>query len=951
MQRVANRREMVAKKVSPLIGRVVAMVTARLFCVIGATSRAGVGLMQHTVQRLLIGIIVLAAWQSPIHAQAWASDDRLISIGVLTITSKEEAQARWNPTADYLSDRIKGTRFEIRPLYLQEVARAVRQNELHFVHLQPLQFVQLRADYGLEALATRVVNGAGSPSNRFGSVIVRLAGRDEINDLADLQGAIVAGVAPNALGAWILGAEEIERAGLSIENDILPLYVGLPMSNVLGAVAAGRADAGIVRADVLTREIEAGRYTAETFSVLNRVSEPGYPHALSSRLVPQWPLAATTRTAPALRQQVRSALLSMPTDSAPLLAANLSGWSEPVDYGDLEALADRWLTPPVDMVDWFRAHWWVVPVGLSALLSLLLWQQWRARRLLAQREREHRAALTAMHDAVVTLDGEGRIQFLNPSAERLLPEGMQSVEAVGQRLTDVFALMLRHDTHDFSLAGMIEQLATRSWVEYAVILAHGHPRRVLNLTAARMDDVADLGEVRRLVVSMMDITELDETSRQLAYRATHDELTGLLTRRHFLDQVESRMQPTDAERSGEGGTLLWVDLDHFRLVNEGGSHRMGDELVRRLAGYLRVMLPPNTPVGRLGGDEFGIYLAASAGDDWPERVLHAIRDFRLDGDDRALRTSASIGVREVAADGGYNAATVLEEAESACVTAQKLGGNRLVGFEESAGERSLRQTDFAELNRLKQAVEQDRFVLHAQEIHAIGAAETDGVRLEVLIRLAGENGQLGSPAPLIELAERFNYMPQIDRWVVRRTLQTLRDHLIAGSPPMRLTINLSGQSMEDGELVGFVRDTLQHYEIDPTCLCFEITETAAIANFDQAVELIASLRDLGCLVALDDFGGGLISFEFLRRLKPDIVKIDGKLVCDLEHDRVAAVIVESIHDVARVMGAQTVGEWVETPATLAQLERIGVDFVQGYLLHRPESLVERLAAERPVLAG
>ncbi|RRQ23398.1 EAL domain-containing protein [Guyparkeria sp. SCN-R1] len=762
----------------------------------------------------------------------------------------------------------------------------------------------------------------------------------------------MAGVAPNALGAWILGAEEIERAGLSIDKDILPLYVGLPMTNVLGAVAAGRADAGIVRADVLTREIEAGRYATDTFSVLNRVSEPGYPHVLSTRLVPQWPLAATTRAELTLREQVRLALLSMPTASPPLRAANIAGWSEPVDYGGLESLADRWLTPPMTVVDWLRAYWWLAPVGLSALLSLLLWQQWHARRLLARREREHRAALTAMHDAVVTLDGEGRIQFLNPSAERLLPEGMQPNEAMNQRLTDVFALMLRHDTHDFSLAGMIEELGTRSWVEYAVILAHGYPRRVLNLTAARMDGMDERGGVRRLVISMMDITELDETSRQLAYRATHDELTGLLTRRHFLEQIESRMQLADAKQGSEGGTLLWVDLDHFRLVNEGGSHRMGDELVRRLAGYLRVMLPPNTPVGRLGGDEFGIYLPSSAGDGWPERILHAIREFRLDGDDQSLRTSASIGVRDLVAGGGYNAATVFEEAESACVTAQKLGGNRLVVFEESGAERSLRQNDFAELNRLKQAVEQDRFVLHAQEIHAIGAAETDGVRLEVLMRLAGEDGSLGSPAPLIELAERFNYMPQIDRWVVRRTLQGLRDHRVAGAaPPARLTINLSGQSMKDGELVGFVRDELRRYEIDPTWLCFEITETAAIANFDQAAELIASLRELGCLVALDDFGGGLISFEFLRRLKPDIVKIDGKLVRDLEHDRVAAVIVESIHDVAHVMGARTVGEWVETPTTLAQLERIGVDFAQGYLLHRPEPLIGRLAAEREALTG
>ncbi|RRQ23399.1 hypothetical protein D5687_07480 [Guyparkeria sp. SCN-R1] len=182
MQRVANHREMGVMKTPGATRRVVAMATARLFAFAGWRNRFGIAL----VQRLLLTAILLGAWQSPVHAQVWASEGRLITIGVLTITSKEEAKARWNPTADYLSDRIEGTRFEIRPLYLQEVARAVRQGELHFVHLQPLQFVQLRADYGLEALATRVVDEAGNPSNRFGSAIVRLAGREEISDLGDL---------------------------------------------------------------------------------------------------------------------------------------------------------------------------------------------------------------------------------------------------------------------------------------------------------------------------------------------------------------------------------------------------------------------------------------------------------------------------------------------------------------------------------------------------------------------------------------------------------------------------------------------------------------------------------------------------------------------------------------------------------------------------------------------
>jgi len=285
------------------------------------------------------------------------------------------------------------------------------------------------------------------------------------------------------------------------------------------------------------------------------------------------------------------------------------------------------------------------------------------------------------------------------------------------------------------------------------------------------------------------------------------------------------------------------------------------------------------------------------------------------------------------------------------VDGENLGGNRVVWYEESESERALRQSDLAQLNRLKDAIENDRFVLHAQEIHPVEYSDMNGARLEVLLRLKGDDGRYGSPAPMIELAERFDHMMPVDRWVIRTAFATLSAHVTrGGQPPARLTINLSGQSMKDVELSAYVQEQLKRNELDPSWICFEITETAAIANFDQAVELVTSLRELGSLVALDDFGSGMLSFDFLRRLRPDIVKIDGKLVCDLETDPVAAVIVESIHSVARVMGARTVGEWVETPATLARLAEIGVDFAQGYLLHRPMPLEERLISSHARLS-
>ena len=886
-----------------------------------------------------LAAIYALAGQASVSTAVWATEDRLVTVGVLTITSKEEALARWNPTADYLSRQVEGTRFEIQPLFLQEIARAVRQNELDFVHLQPLQFVQLRRKYDVAALATRVVDDAGDGVTRFGSVIVRHRDHTGIDEIRDLSGAIVAGVAPNALGAWILGMEEIERAGLSPQDDILPLFVGLPMTNVLGAVAAGRADAGIVRADVLQRALSSGRFESDTFVVLNPSRQPGYPHHVSTRLVPEWPFAATSRADTRLIEQVKSALLNLPSDARAMRDAGLVSWSEPTSYEGLEELADQWLTPPQTIGDWLRSNWWAIPVILSVLFAVLFGQQWRARRQLAERERERRAALNAMREAVVTLDAEGRIQFMNPAAQQLLPADMPPERAMGRQLLDAFTLMLRHDQQDFSIGELYEHLSREGWVQYPVVLAHGHPRRVLDLNAIRMDR-GNGGTIRDVLVSMTDVTELDQANRQLAFRATHDDLTGIFNRRSFIDLLDQRQTSGRSGRSA-GGILLWVDLDHFHLVNEGSSHRMGDEIIRRMAGYLSVVLPVSTPIGRLGDDEFGIFLSAAMvpqQEDWPSQVLTAIREFRMDDDGQALRVTASIGARNLPDDGSLDVATALQEAESACAMAKHLGGNRLVTYRESESERMLRQADYAELNRLKEALEDDRFVLHGQEIHSL-ASDRDGPWLEVLLRLNGPDGRYESPGKMIELAERFNHMPRVDRWVIRNAFATLRQQRgEAPHPPAFLAINLSGQSLKDGELPSYVRDELQRNRIEPDWICFEITETAAIANFDQALELITRLRELGCKVALDDFGSGLLSFDFLRRLRPDIVKIDGRLVCDLRADPVATVIVESIHSVARVMGSKTVGEWVENPETMAHLNRIGVDFAQGYLFHHPVPL-------------
>jgi diguanylate cyclase (GGDEF)-like protein len=437
------------------------------------------------------------------------------------------------------------------------------------------------------------------------------------------------------------------------------------------------------------------------------------------------------------------------------------------------------------------------------------------------------------------------------------------------------------------------------------------------------------GEVIGLVLVMRDVTAERQLSDQLRHQATHDALTGLANRAHFEEQVDMTLRRCQA--TGQTYAAAFIDLDQFKIVNDTGGHAAGDELIRRVGVAIRAQLREGDLLARLGGDEFGLVLpncSLEVAVQVTERIRLTIEALRFLTEGRSFAVNASIGV--VHNDPSLHTATdVLRAADRACYAAKQTGRNRVHIYRIDDRDIDSCRGDMQWVSRLQAALEQDRFVLYTQEIQPIHArAGAQPTCQEVLLRLRDEQGQMVPPMAFIPAAERFGLMPQIDRWVIEHAFAEQRRRIRAGYAP-RSMINLSGASLDNPELADYITDRLRHHQLPLGCIGFELTETSAISRLNTAVNVMKRLKELGCMVALDDFGSGMSSYGYLRELPVDILKIDGSFVRDMSHDPVAYAMVEAMHKVARAMGIRTVAEWVENDATLTALKNMGVDFVQG----------------------
>ena len=550
-------------------------------------------------------------------------------------------------------------------------------------------------------------------------------------------------------------------------------------------------------------------------------------------------------------------------------------------------------------------------------------------------EEKERAVVTlhSIGDAVMTSDAAGVIGYLNPVAEQLT--GWTSAEASGRTLEEVFQVT-QEATGETALPLVRRCLAEGYGAENLthVSLASRRGKQIpIESTAAPIRD--RVGVIVGAVIVFHDVSRVRELTSQLSWEATHDRLTGLANRREF--EARLRRASESAASDSHEHALLYIDLDQFKLVNDTCGHVAGDELLRQLAAVLQSKVRETDVVARLGGDEFVVLLEGcplSQARTISQQLHESVKDFRFAWEDRSFTIGVSIGLVPINASSGSEA-QILANADVACYAAKEQGRNRIHVYEPDDTTLARRHGEMQWVSRMAEAFSENRFRLYSQRIVSLASRAELADRREILVRMADPAGRLVLPEEFLPAAERYNMMVRIDRWVVEQVLVRLR---AAGKTRGRChwAVNLSGLSLSDGAFLEYLRQELGRQPRGGEGLCFEITETAAIANLSSASVFIHELKEMGCEFALDDFGSGLSSFSYLKSLPVDYLKIDGGFVRDMVADPIDDAMVQAINQIGHVMGIATVAEWVEKQVTLWRLKDLGVDFAQGYAIDRPQ---------------
>ena len=558
----------------------------------------------------------------------------------------------------------------------------------------------------------------------------------------------------------------------------------------------------------------------------------------------------------------------------------------------------------------------------------------KAETAIFQAKERAQVTLESIGDAVITTDSEGRIDYMNPVAESLT--GWESREAESMLIGRVLTVIdeTTRQPGESPVMRCLREGQVLGLAEHTVSLGRRGQEITIQDSAAPIRDRA--GNLIGAVMVFHDISKERRLHRALHYQASHDALTGLINRREFETRLTAAVDSVRADPTCRHA-LLYLDLDQFKVVNDTCGHTAGDQLLKQITGVLQSRVRTGDSLARLGGDEFGILLqncTLDGGLRIAEAMRQSIRDFRFRWQDGVLAVGVSIGIVEITSE-TLTVANVMSAADVACYAAKDQGRNRVQLYQPDNVPERHREMQW--VSKLTRACDESRFELYYQPIVPIGANRHDREHFELMLRLPDENGVLVAPAEFIPAAERYNVMPSIDRWVVRQALDRLVHRSGTGVKPYTVAVNLSGTSLNDERFLEYLIAELSAHPLPLGSMCFEITETAAIANLGNVVHFMRELKTRGCHFALDDFGSGLSSFLYLKTLPVDYLKIDGQFIENVARDPVDRSMVEAIAQVGRAMGIQTIAERVESADVLQELGRLGVDFAQGFHIAEPRS--------------
>ncbi|MDD2929076.1 MAG: EAL domain-containing protein [Sideroxydans sp.] len=915
-----------------------------------------------------------------------------VHIGVLSFRPLEQTRQQWQATEDYLNAHVPGGyHFSMEPLFLKDMDVAAAERRFDFILTNPSHYIVLRTRHDLAVIATLMQKIEGRPVDSFGGVVFARAERADIRDFADLRGRKVAAAEEQSFGAYAVQRWALYEQGIQISEVGKVTFTGMPQDNVVMAVLRGEADAGFVRTGVLENMAREGKIKLDDVKVLNLQKDADFPQMLSTRLYPEWALSVLPGVPEALTRRVVLALLRIKPEDEAARTGKYYGFTPPGNYAPVEAVMLRLKTNPdlaqeFDLRDILNKY--MHPLVAMGLLMLLL-TLWLAG-FLARNNRRLRASIVERGRL------DEALRFANTSLEQKVTARTLALQKSEARFRHMFeghaspmlliepesgsivnANMAAANFYGYSIEQMkdmgISQINTRNPEEIAQERMQAlreernyfvYPHRLADGTLRTVEVHSSPVEVdgRKLLFSVVhDITERKRLEQQMHDLAFYDVLTGLPNRRLLLDRLNQAL--ATCVRNRQHGALMFLDLDHFKLLNDLHGHDIGDQMLIKVGRRLRECLREGDSAARFGGDEFVVMLE-NLSTDIEEAVLQAeavaekirqvlARPYLLhrsgaggESEEIVHHCSSSIGIT-VFGDHEEEMDQLLKWTDMAMYRAKEEGRNAIRFFDPTmqaaVEKRAALEAD------LHEALSSGQFELFFQ-VQVDAARRPQGA--EVLLHWNHPQRGLVPPLEFIPLAEETGLVLLIGNWVLDSACAQIKAW--QGMPTlsnMTLAVNVSARQFRQPDFVEMVQAAVARHGITPTSLKLELTESLVLEDVTDSIAKMKALKEFGVSFSMDDFGTGYSSLSYLKNLPLEQLKIDQSFVRSIASDSADRVMVMAIVDLSMNFELNVVAEGVETEAQFALLHRYGCGSFQGYLFSKPlpvgefEKLVEDLAQQ------